>query len=74
MKFRQVYVSRKKICWKILEQIVIGIAYPHVFLITMHERETAVETYLEPLQSSMIQVCKGSKYVSQLQRQYWILQ
>ena len=39
----QRHVSRKGIRWKIFEQIGIGMAYLHVFLITMHEIDTAAE-------------------------------
>ena len=44
----QGYVSRKCIHWKIFEQIGIGKAYLHVFLMTIGEIDTAAEVYLEP--------------------------
>ena len=44
----QGYVSRKYIHWKIFEQIGIGKAYLHVFLLTMREIDTAADVYLEP--------------------------
>ena len=44
----QGYVSRECIHWKIFEQIGIGKAYLHVFLITMREIDTAAEVHLEP--------------------------
>ena len=43
----------KCICWKIFEQIGIGMAYLHVFLITMYEIDTAAEMYLEPFPTYM---------------------
>ena len=46
----------KCICWKSFEQIGIGMAYLHIFLITMHEIETAAEVYLEPFEL----FCKNS--------------
>ena len=42
----QRYVSGKYIRWKMFEQIGIGMAYLRVFLITMHETDTAAEVYL----------------------------
>ena len=39
---------------KNIEQIGIGMAYLHVFLITMHEIDKAAEVYLEPFQIYMI--------------------
>ena len=35
------------IYWKISEQIDIGVAYLHVFLITTHETDAAAEVHLE---------------------------
>ena len=46
----------KYICWKIFEQIGIGMAYPHVFLITMHETDTAAGMYLEPFPTYMFEL------------------
>ena len=45
-----------RIRWKIFEQIVIGVAYLHVFLITMHENDTVAEAYLEFFQTYMMKV------------------
>ena len=43
------------------EQIGIGIAYLHVFLITMHETDTAAEVYLELFQTYMLELfCENS--------------
>ena len=39
---------------KNIEQIGIGMAYLHVFLITMHDK--AAEVYLEPFQIYMIEL------------------
>ena len=44
------------ICWKIFEQIGIGMAYLHTFLITMHEIDTAAEMYLEPFPTYMFEL------------------
>ena len=47
--------------WKIFEQIGIGMAYLHVFLITMHEIDTAAEVYLELFQTYMLELfCENS--------------
>ena len=48
----------ERICWKIFEQIGIGIAYLHVFffLIKMHEIDTAAEMYLEPFPTYMFEL------------------
>ena len=46
----QGYVSCKCIPSKIFEQIGIGMLYLHVFLITIHDIDTAAEVYLEPFQ------------------------
>ena len=46
----------KCICWKIFEQIGIGMAYLHVFLITMYETDTAAEVYLEPFPTYMFEL------------------
>ena len=44
----------------VFEQIGIGMAYLHVFLITMHEIDTAAEVYLEPFQTYLIELfCKN---------------
>ena len=51
----QGYISRKRICWKIFGQIVTGIDFLHVFLITMHENGTATEAYSEPFQRYIIE-------------------
>ena len=47
----QRYVSRKCIPWKIMEQIEIDMIYFHIFLITIHEIDTAAEVHLEPSQT-----------------------
>ena len=44
------------ICRKIFEQIGIGMAYLHCFLITMHETDTAAEMYLEPFPTYMFEL------------------
>ena len=44
----QGYVSRKCIHWKIFEQIGIGKALLHVFLMAMREIDTAAEVYVKP--------------------------
>ena len=42
-------------------QIGIGMVYLHVFLITMHETDTAAEVYLEPFQTYMLKLfCENS--------------
>ena len=46
--------------WKIFEQIGIGMAYLHVFLITMHEIDTAAEVYLELFQTYMLELFCGN--------------
>ena len=43
------------ICWKIFEQIGIGMAYLHVFLTTMQETDTATNMYLEPFPTYMFE-------------------
>ena len=44
----------------VFEQIGIGMPYLHVFLITMHEIDTAAEVYLEPFQTYLIELfCKN---------------
>ena len=51
----------KCFCWKIFGQIGIGMAYSHVFLITMHEIDAAAEAYLELFQTYMLELfCKNS--------------
>ena len=35
----------KYTCWKIFEQIGIGMTNLHVFLVTMHEIDTAAEVF-----------------------------
>ena len=52
----QGYVSRKVHLLKIFEQIGIGMAYLHVFLITMYEIDTAAEMYLEPFSTYMFEL------------------
>ena len=43
------------------EQISIGMAYLHVFLITMREIDTAAEVYLELPQTYMLELfCKNN--------------
>ena len=45
----------------IFEQIGIGMLYLHIFLIAMHEIDTAAEVYLEPFQTYMIKIfCENS--------------
>ena len=44
----QGYVHGSVFAEKSFEQIGIAMAYLHVFLITMHEIDTAAEVYLEP--------------------------
>ena len=57
----QRYVLSKCIRWKIFEQIGIGMAYLHVFLITIHEIDVPSEVYLEPFQRYMIELfCENS--------------
>ena len=46
----------KCICWKIFEQIGIGMAYLHVFSITMHEIDTAAEVYIELFPAYIIEL------------------
>ena len=46
----------KCICWKIFEQTGIGMAYLHVFLITMYEIDTAAEMYLKPFPTYMFEL------------------
>ena len=47
----------KCICWKIFEQVGIGMAYIFTFfLITMHEIDTAAEVYLEPFLTYMFEL------------------
>ena len=47
----------KCICWKIFEQIGIGMAYFHIFFkITMHKIDTAAEVYLEPFLTYMFEL------------------
>ena len=46
----------KCICWKFFEQIGIGMAYLHDFLIAMHEIDTAAEMYLEPFPTYMFEL------------------
>ena len=41
---------------EIFEQISLGMAYLHVFLITMHEIDTAAEVYLTPFQTYMLEL------------------
>ena len=53
---KQGYVSRKCIPWYIWEQIGIDMLYLHIFLITMHEIDTAAEVDLEPFQTYMIEI------------------
>ena len=50
----QGYVSCKCILLKIFQQIGIGMAYLHVFLITMHETDTAEKVYLEPFRFAFL--------------------
>ena len=60
----QRYVSRKCTDWyrfDWFEQVGIGMAYLRVFLITVHEIDTAAEVYLEPFQTYMIELfCENS--------------
>ena len=42
-------------------------AYLHVFLITMHETNTAAEVYLEPFQRYMIE------HFAKIVNGYWLL-
>ena len=59
----QGYVSRKKcIPWWIFEQIGIDMLYLHIFLITMHEIDTAAEVPLEPFQTFMIEIFGENSY------------
>ena len=44
----QGYVLRKCIYWKVFEQMSIGKAYLHVFLMKMREIDAAGVVYLEP--------------------------
>ena len=44
------------ICRKIFEQIGIGMAYLHCFLVTMHETDTAAEMYLELFPTYMFEL------------------
>ena len=56
--FKLVYFDMfhaKCICWKIFEQIGIGMTCLHVFLITMHEIDAAAEMYLEPFPTYMFE-------------------
>ena len=46
----------KCICRKIFEQIGISMAYLHVFLGTMYERDTGTEMYLEPFATYMLEL------------------
>ena len=57
----------KCICWKIFEHIGIGMAYLHVFLITMYEIDTAAEMYLEPLPTYMFELF-SAKIVNTLRK------
>ena len=41
--------------------VLVAILYLHMFLITMHEIDTAAEVYLEPFQTYMIEIfCENS--------------
>ena len=57
----------KCICWKIIEQIGIGVDYLHVFLITMHEIDTAAKVYLKSFPTYMFELF-FAKIVSALRK------
>ena len=58
----QGYVHGSVFAEKSFEQIGIAMAYLHVFLITMHEIDTAAEVYLEPFPTYMFELfCKNSQ-------------
>ena len=47
--------------WKIFEQIGIGMAHLHFFLIAMRGIDTAARVYVEPFQTSMLELfCENS--------------
>ena len=46
----------ESICWNIFERIGIGMTYLQVFLIKMHEIDTAAEMYLEPFPTYMFEL------------------
>ena len=52
----QGYFSSKCISWKIFKLIGIDMLYLHIFLITMHQIDTAAEVPLEPFQTYMIEI------------------
>ena len=65
-EFDQVGIHRgafhiKCVRWKIFEQIGIGMAYLHFFLIAMRGIDTAARVYVEPFQTSMLELfCENS--------------
>ena len=46
----------KCICWKVFEQIGIGMAYVQVFLIAMYEIDTDADMFLEPFPTYMFKL------------------
>ena len=53
---------------KIFEHIGIGLAYLHVFLITMHAIGTAAEAYLELFQTYMLALFYENSYSNGLRK------
>ena len=49
------------VCWKIFEQIDIGMAYLHDFLIAMRGIDRAAGVYVEPFQTNILELfCENS--------------